>query len=1005
LNRYEHISRDDGGCVAGSVFVPEGLWPSQFKFLFIDFVFLKVYNLELDKTERACFECNPPIPPTRNETFYRSFQREGENVNEARMTTMWFGPYKDETALYISKFGNKETIVRIRYTGSTNKPPNPLFDFSYETGTQVQFDASRSFDPEDDSLTYQWDFGDGSDRSTGEQTVHEYTASGEYTVTLMVSDSQGQSQQEFKTVTIGQVPSVKIVSPLERDTFFVGEILMLKGEAFDALGISIPDDQLEWEVRQHHAGKSIVHGSRSYNFVYAHTTFAKDHFHPFLDARRGNNIELYPAPEPEDYLAATDSFLRVLLTATDANGLSRTISTDVQPSVVIINIHSEPEGRDVVVDEYNIQTPANITSWFNFNLPLHVVDQPPYLFKTWSDGNKDRNRTVSLLSNATQPTFTAIFCLDQDIICNAHEDCCSGHCDSNQCMPVPITQTPTVSPPSLSPADGSASLTAQPSVILVQPPELSVTGESPPLEIDVEKPLDPVEDGSIEFHGGTGSVNPVEGNNISNETIERKMATRNALVSITMILVVVIVFWWCRRHRLVDKESENGDVFVDSFYGGLSVEKDADDDPEMEDVEIDTMIRPHGTGSTDGSERSRSESSSSSTECRKNTGKQFENPIYPFARDIQLSPDEDSPSLSSLNEDIPKHDLESQDYLKGVPHMSVLHVECDSADKEEPVFSNTPFVDRYPVPCELLSQKQDDSLVEIANIEGIGCDERLRDNSFCLDQSSVSMNASNLEDLNVLASMEQSTFDRLSFMELPTSVLVSSIVEEATENFSSMVDSASTNPARVEEVGSEARYPRSKNASIESLNTQVESTPFKLNDRDTFEGEIVARDTQASGESVESSLLDGEDKDESAPTHSSNGSDVKLFFETAASIATEAPQAVGMNKSPFILNEMADQSLFQGDATSEIAVAVGKIDNVTPPRQQLTNPHTPSRHILFQPMAKILTGATMSPTPADKSVATSDEMVDGESFSPNVTAQRLMYNEVHDVSTWHLSKD
>jgi PKD domain len=255
--RYEHISYQDGGCVAGSVFVPEGLWPTNYQFLFIDFVFLKVYNLELDRSERACTECSPPIPPTRNETFYRSLRKEGENVNEARMTSMWFGPYKDSMALYLSKFGNKETIVRIRYTGSTNKPPHPLFDFTYGSETQVQFDAGRSFDPENDTLTYQWDFGDGSPKETGVQAVHEYATSGEYVVTLAVADSQGQSQQDFKMVKIGQVPTVTIISPSKTDLFSVGEILTLSGGAVDALGNPIPEDQLEWEVRQHHAGELI----------------------------------------------------------------------------------------------------------------------------------------------------------------------------------------------------------------------------------------------------------------------------------------------------------------------------------------------------------------------------------------------------------------------------------------------------------------------------------------------------------------------------------------------------------------------------------------------------------------------------------------------------------------------------------------------------------------------------------------------------------------------------
>ena len=33
---YWYHHNDKGGCVAGSVFVPEGLWPEEYKFLFID---------------------------------------------------------------------------------------------------------------------------------------------------------------------------------------------------------------------------------------------------------------------------------------------------------------------------------------------------------------------------------------------------------------------------------------------------------------------------------------------------------------------------------------------------------------------------------------------------------------------------------------------------------------------------------------------------------------------------------------------------------------------------------------------------------------------------------------------------------------------------------------------------------------------------------------------------------------------------------------------------------
>lgn len=157
-------------------------------------------------------------------------------------------------ALYLTKYGNKETIVRIRYTGNTNKPPHPLFDFTYETENAVRFDASRSTDPENDALTYEWEYGDGSPRVAGIQSVHEFSKPGEYTVTLKVTDSQGNAQQDFKIVKIGEVPTVTILSPASTDLFSVGEVLQLQGEASDYLGNPIPIDMLEWEVRQHHAG-------------------------------------------------------------------------------------------------------------------------------------------------------------------------------------------------------------------------------------------------------------------------------------------------------------------------------------------------------------------------------------------------------------------------------------------------------------------------------------------------------------------------------------------------------------------------------------------------------------------------------------------------------------------------------------------------------------------------------------------------------------------------------
>jgi hypothetical protein len=55
-------------------------------------------------------------------------------------------------------------------------------------GTTITFDASFSYDPDDTTLTYDWDFGDG-ETGTGEIVTHSYDEGGDFTVTLTVTDN------------------------------------------------------------------------------------------------------------------------------------------------------------------------------------------------------------------------------------------------------------------------------------------------------------------------------------------------------------------------------------------------------------------------------------------------------------------------------------------------------------------------------------------------------------------------------------------------------------------------------------------------------------------------------------------------------------------------------------------------------------------------------------------------------------------------------------------------
>ncbi len=83
----------------------------------------------------------------------------------------------------------------------------------------IIFNASGSRDTPSDigSLTYFWDFGDGSTGS-GKVVEHTYSAAGNYTVTLTVTDDDGASDIDVVNVTINSVDVVAKIDTMP-DTF------------------------------------------------------------------------------------------------------------------------------------------------------------------------------------------------------------------------------------------------------------------------------------------------------------------------------------------------------------------------------------------------------------------------------------------------------------------------------------------------------------------------------------------------------------------------------------------------------------------------------------------------------------------------------------------------------------------------------------------------------------------------------------------------------------------
>lgn len=123
----------------------------------------------------------------------------------------------------------------------------PQADFSADM-TEVGVDQDVTFTDNSSGgvapLTYQWDFGDGSQQSTDPNPTHPYSSPGTYTVTLTITDAAGGPNTETKTGYITVIEGLVAGFSADRTQVVVGQTVTFTNLTS---GGSAPFNSYEWD--------------------------------------------------------------------------------------------------------------------------------------------------------------------------------------------------------------------------------------------------------------------------------------------------------------------------------------------------------------------------------------------------------------------------------------------------------------------------------------------------------------------------------------------------------------------------------------------------------------------------------------------------------------------------------------------------------------------------------------------------------------------------------------
>jgi glucose/arabinose dehydrogenase len=359
---YAH-EPDQGAAITGGVFYSGSAFPAEYagRYFFGDYVrgFIRTLDPGTNQASEFATDFIAPV--------------DFDNAPDGNLYVLSLGPGNDPNGsiVLVRHIAGKRTPIAAGVaTPAAGQPP-----------LAVSFDGSASTDPDDDELTFQWDFGDG-EAATGAITNHVYNVLGTYTAKLTVNDGEASATKTF-TIIVGNTPPVPTISlPAIGTMYRAGDTIAFAGSATDDDDGQLPEASLSWKVVFHHG----------------------EHTHPFLDGIPGTSSGSFQIPVAGE--VAPDQWYRILLTAIDSEGLTSSTFVDVRPQVASFRLASNVPGASLLLDGQPVAAGTTTAGVVGMTRTIaapatQVIGGRLYRFAGWSDGGAAAHDIATPASDTT----------------------------------------------------------------------------------------------------------------------------------------------------------------------------------------------------------------------------------------------------------------------------------------------------------------------------------------------------------------------------------------------------------------------------------------------------------------------------------------------------------------------------------------------------------------------------------------------------------------------------